>query len=119
MYEHLYQITITVRKPLLIEDVVRTFELMRYEKNRGSAFNLIANAYENYSEVTNAQKIDIPVLLQWGDKDRVTYPRIGRRLHEEIPNSELIVYEDVGHMIQAEVSGMSVADAIEFIEKVK
>jgi pimeloyl-ACP methyl ester carboxylesterase len=43
-------------------------------------------------------KIDCPVLLVWGDKDRVVPPRQGPRLREAIPGAELRTMPGVGHV---------------------
>jgi pimeloyl-ACP methyl ester carboxylesterase len=43
-------------------------------------------------------KIDCPVLLAWGEKDRVVPPRQGPRLREAIPGAELRTMPGVGHV---------------------
>ena len=39
--------------------------------------------------------IHTPCLLIWGRHDRVVPLNIGQRLHEDLPNSELVVFEDI------------------------
>src|ERR1039458_3603675 len=41
---------------------------------------------------------DIPVLLVWGDRDPIIPVSHGRRAHEEMPGSQLEVFEGVGHL---------------------
>ncbi len=42
--------------------------------------------------------VDKPVLVVVGEHDRTTTPRAARALHEGIPNSELVLVPDAGHM---------------------
>lgn len=46
--------------------------------------------------------IRVPTLLVWGQHDRIVPLHIGERLHGAIPNSELIVIENAGHVPQEE-----------------
>jgi pimeloyl-ACP methyl ester carboxylesterase len=46
----------------------------------------------------DAHLITQPSLILWGDRDREVPLADGRRLHEEIPNSRLIVFEECGHL---------------------
>ncbi len=46
----------------------------------------------------DAHLIAQPTLLLWGDNDREVPLRDGERLHEEIPNSRLIVFQECGHL---------------------
>jgi len=39
----------------------------------------------------------IPVLVIWGEKDRILSVEYGRRLASSIPHSEFVVLEGVGH----------------------
>ncbi|KWW12566.1 MULTISPECIES: alpha/beta hydrolase [Peribacillus] len=43
-----------------------------------------------------------PCLLVWGRHDRVVPLEIGQRLHGDLPNSELVVLEDTGHLLPEE-----------------
>ena len=49
-----------------------------------------------------AHLITQPTLLLWGDTDREVPLRDGERLHQEIPNSRLIVFRQCGHLPQEE-----------------
>jgi len=46
--------------------------------------------------------IDVPTLLLWGDQDRVVPPWVGERLHGELPESELAVVPNCGHVVPEE-----------------
>lgn len=47
-------------------------------------------------------EIETKCLLLWGKHDRVVPLNIGKRLHGDLKNSELIVLEDTGHLIPEE-----------------
>jgi pimeloyl-ACP methyl ester carboxylesterase len=49
-----------------------------------------------------AHLITQPTLLLWGDTDREVPLGDGERLHQEIPNSRLIVFRQCGHLPQEE-----------------
>ena len=51
---------------------------------------------ENYANLT------IPALIIWSSDDEIVPLAIGERLHENLPNSEMVVFKDVGHAIQEE-----------------
>lgn len=46
--------------------------------------------------------IHTPCLLVWGRYDKVVPLDIGKRLHEDLPNSKLIVMENTGHLLPEE-----------------
>ncbi|PLS15725.1 alpha/beta hydrolase [Bacillus sp. M6-12] len=48
------------------------------------------------------KKIKTPCLLIWGEHDKVVPLQTGKRLHEDLPNSKLIVIEDTGHLLPEE-----------------
>lgn len=48
------------------------------------------------------QNIDTPCLLIWGEYDRVVPLAVGRRLQQDLQNSELIVLKDTGHLVPEE-----------------
>lgn len=48
------------------------------------------------------QDIEARCLLLWGKHDRVVPLAVGKRLHGDLKNSELIVLEDAGHLLPEE-----------------
>jgi len=43
-------------------------------------------------------RLTMPTLLLWGDSDREVPLKDGEHLHEEIPNSRLVVFRECGHL---------------------
>ncbi|MBA2681270.1 MAG: alpha/beta hydrolase, partial [Ktedonobacteraceae bacterium] len=47
---------------------------------------------------TDLQKTGKPTLLIWGQQDQQVPVQYAQRLHREIPNSELVILPNAGHM---------------------
>jgi pimeloyl-ACP methyl ester carboxylesterase len=47
-------------------------------------------------------QISYPTLLLWGEQDEIVPSAVGRRLHDAIPNSQLIILPETGHIPQEE-----------------
>ena len=41
--------------------------------------------------------IEVPTLIIWGERDRVTPLKIGEAIHQAIPGSQLVVIKEAGH----------------------
>jgi proline iminopeptidase len=71
------------------EETVGSPEVLQYFANTG---------YGAFDYRPKLQDVHKPTLVIVGDHDRTTTPRAARILHEGIPNSELVVIPDAGHM---------------------
>ncbi len=74
----------------------------RYLSGKGTSYVLRAtvksidpDAYAGISE--EYAKITVPVLIIWGEEDRVVKLKNGLRLHGDLPRSQLKVIENCGH----------------------
>lgn len=56
-------------------------------------------------------QIDIPVLIIWGEYDNVISKAMGEQLNRDIPNSELMILNNCGHVPQEELP-LDTIDAI-------
>ncbi|OZM56204.1 hypothetical protein CIB95_13905 [Lottiidibacillus patelloidae] len=65
---------------------------------------------ENHLISNELNQITTETLLIWGKEDRVTPLSVGKRLHKDLPNSKLIVYEKAGHLIPEEIPEKIVTD---------
>jgi pimeloyl-ACP methyl ester carboxylesterase len=61
------------------------------------------------------QTIGIPTLLIWGKHDRIVELDFGERLHRSIPNSELVVIEEAGHVPQEETPAATLEAMMKFL----
>ncbi|OGZ57530.1 MAG: hypothetical protein A3B96_00305 [Candidatus Spechtbacteria bacterium RIFCSPHIGHO2_02_FULL_43_15b] len=63
------------------------------------------------------QKIKIPALILWGDKDMVTPLADGKIINQSVQNSKLLVLPGAGHAINAEMPNEVSKAILEFISK--
>jgi pimeloyl-ACP methyl ester carboxylesterase len=69
---------------------------------------IMENSYKN---------ITLPTLILWGKKDVSIPYKFGKRLHKDIPNSYLKIFENVGHMPQEEAPQRVLREINRFMEK--
>lgn len=50
----------------------------------------------------NYASLTIPTLIIWSKDDEIVPLEIGERLHADLPNSKMVVLNDVGHAVQEE-----------------
>ena len=62
-------------------------------------------------------QLGVPVQILWGAEDRFTTVRNAERFHEEIPRSELTVFEDAGHFVWEEEPEATSAALVDFLER--
>lgn len=60
-------------------------------------------------------KINHPCLLIWGKEDKVIPVTLGHRLHSDLPNSTLKIYEKAGHLLPEEIPEKINKDICEFL----
>ena len=79
------------------EAVDRYWELLRYPGNRRATLKRFSTPYDPLSEAEIAS-VAAPTLILWGDEDRLIPVEAGQWLDRIMPNSELVVYEGIGHL---------------------
>ena len=65
-----------------------------------------------------AHEIEQPVLLLCGAEDVLVPPDVCDRAHDLLPDSELKMYEDVGHLIQMEATEQTAEDVLAFLRSI-
>src|SRR5688500_7929990 len=78
-------------------------------------------AFKGLMEVdfaTELKKVDCPVLIFWGDKDRFCFRSNQNILSKNIRNSEILVYEGTGHALHWEEPARFANDLLSFINRV-
>jgi pimeloyl-ACP methyl ester carboxylesterase len=60
-----------------------------------------------------------PVLIVWGERDRMIPAQHGEQAHQAIPGSRLEIFEGVGHLPQLEAPGRFVAVLERFLAETK
>jgi pimeloyl-ACP methyl ester carboxylesterase len=65
-------------------------------------FRLMAKSLADTDTTDLLAKIESPTLLLWGDNDRRSPMNIAEQLRDAIPNAELAVFENAGHVSNME-----------------
>jgi len=63
-------------------------------------------------------KIEVPTLLLYGDKDVRSPVSVANEIHDQVPNSSLILLENVGHLINKEAPELFDREVRKFIDKI-
>ena len=72
---------------------------------------------DNFEElIAQYPGISVPTLLVWGRNDRVIPLSVGERFNGDIPNSKLVVLDNVGHVPQEEKPEETIAVVVKFLE---
>ncbi len=62
-------------------------------------------------------RLGLPALIMWGAQDRFSSPKLAQRFHQELPGSELLVFDRAGHFVW-EDEPQATADAlVEFLSR--
>ena len=84
--------------PALVD---RYFELTLREGNRRA----LAQRLQHLVAGADAERIStlkLPTLILWGGRDRLIPPAIGQQFKQQISGSQIVVYDDLGHVPQEE-----------------
>ena len=96
------------------EMVDRYIELNVMEGTREATRKRFSTPRVNVAPET-VRALDVPTLVMWGDKDPLIPVSVGRRFHDLLPTSTLVIYENVGHIPMEEVAEVSANDVRSFM----
>ena len=72
---------------------------------------------DNFEELTSQYPtINVPTLIVWGREDRVIPLSIGERLDHDIPDTRLVIIDQVGHVPQEEKPEETIAAIVKFLK---
>lgn len=94
------------------ELIDRYYDLFTREGNPEAFLNLVNGKFRDHTR--KLQYITAPTLIIWGEEDQWIPVKYAYRFEKEIPNSELIIYEHVGHVPMEEVPKMTAQDILAF-----
>jgi haloalkane dehalogenase len=61
--------------------------------------------------------LGVPTLIMWGEADRFASVRMANRFHQEIPGSELQVFQDAGHFVWEDEPERTCAALVDFLRR--
>ena len=91
--------------------VDRYWEMLRYPGNRSATIARFSADRRAFS-AEEVQNIATDTLIIWGDEDAVISVDAGTWYDENLPNSTLIIYPEIGHLPQEEIAEES-ANAVD------
>lgn len=78
------------------------------------ARQIIPDDLEQFSK--RYREIDIPTLIIWSEDDELVPLSIGKRLHAELPNSNMVTLQKVGHAPHEEKPSLVLPHLMQFLE---
>lgn len=104
--------------PSLVSDelIDRYFDLTTRKGNRQA----LAERFKQTQPGQMAQRISeirVPTLIMWGQKDRLIPPQLAKQFAKDIAGSEVIIFEQLGHVPQEENPQQTIAAVIDFLAK--
>ena len=77
-------------------------ELMQFHKVKGSSEAMLAVTRKHFFDTLQAEIAElgqetVPTLITWGQNERAIDLTIGKALHQQLPGSEMAVFENAGH----------------------
>ena len=109
-------------EPEKIQDgvVQRYYDLSRRPGNRLAMMEIFrvlmaVNKGELHNTHERVGRLNIPVLLMWGELDRWILPEQVALWQRDLPTIEVKVYPGVGHIPMEEIAEQSAADALRFL----
>ena len=100
---------------IVTETIVdRYWELLRYPGNRRAAgLRVVADREPQFGR--QLSELTLPTLILWGAHDPVTLPHNAMTFDEMIPDSRLVIFDDVGHLTMEEAPSRTAALIDEFL----
>lgn len=87
---------------LLTQDVINGYTTSFNEKGFYIALAKLVREREEDLPTSTLNKINFPTLLIWGEEDRLVPLRVGERMKKDLPDAQLLVFPQTGHLIPEE-----------------
>lgn len=104
--------------PALVSDelVDRYYEISLREGNRSALKERFKQTLPG-PMAAQIPTINVPTLIVWGAKDRLIPLKFGQRFNEEIKNSQLLIFEELGHVPHEENPRLTVSALQTFLSQ--
>ncbi|GGE80168.1 alpha/beta hydrolase [Priestia taiwanensis] len=87
---------------LIDDEMMEGYTTPFYDRNIFDALTKMVRDREGDLPVQFLKEITTPTLLIWGEQDRIVPLSIGKRLHNDLPYSTFISYQNTGHLLPEE-----------------
>lgn len=110
--------TVSVDSMVTEETIDLYWELGRFPGNRRATAQRFAfYSARNGDEDAAISDVTIPTLIIWGAEDTIILVRDADTFHQEIKDSELIIYDEVGHLPMEEIPARVAQDIDAFLQR--
>ncbi len=104
--------------PARVDDarVERHYELLLREGNRAALVQRLQQQRRG-EHAERLRELKLPTLILWGGRDRLIPPSAAQRFRRDIHGSELVVFDDLGHVPQEEDPARTAAVVRAFLQR--
>jgi pimeloyl-ACP methyl ester carboxylesterase len=96
--------------------VDRYYELTLREGNRRALVQRLQQTRHG-EDAERLRELKLPTLILWGGRDRLIPPEVGLRFKADIAGSELVTFDDLGHVPHEEDPQRTVAPVQDFLRR--
>ncbi len=107
----------TMAKPPIVPDFVIAGVGQRYEEKRDELGVIFEGIHNKDLLDSYLGAIKTPVLIMWGGKDELIHVSSAQVWHKGLPNSELKIWPEIGHMPMVEIPEESASIYRDFLSK--
>ena len=94
----------------------RYYELILREGTRAAILNR-SSGYSRNGANTDVSALTQPTLVMWGAQDSLIPVRLADQFAQRLPNAQVVIYDDLGHIPMEEDPQRSGADALNFLDR--
>lgn len=111
-------LNLSMQQPPYIPDFV--LDVLVLEKCRRAELEKIIfnEMVKDYDLAQIANKITIPTLIIWGKKDRIIHIDSAHLFHSTIKNSQLVIYDELGHVPLLEAPAKTARSVDKFLKNI-
>ena len=96
----------------------RYYELSLREGTRDATLDRFG-ANRNWDVTYDLSVLDQPTLVMWGKEDSLIPASTADKFAEVLPNTKVVIYENVGHIPMEEIPERSAQDVLRFLDEIK
>lgn len=96
--------------------IQRYQDMMRREGGRDGVVQLMNNLVMDSAAIPS---VKVPTLILWGARDKWIPPAHAERFHQDIAGSQLIMYDNLGHIPMEEDAARTALDVARFLKGAK
>jgi pimeloyl-ACP methyl ester carboxylesterase len=109
--------SMTMAQPPFVPGFVKAGVAERYQARKEELSVIFEDFYSKDPLDEHLSSISLPVLIMWGAKDELIHVSSAKVWNDGIPNSELKVWSEIGHMPMVEIPQESAGVYRDFLNK--